>query len=100
VKVRELLTDESKWTQWAFARDEKKLPIYSSQLFTMPCTSYCLWGAIKVCYGTQPGGLDSDLSLRVRKRVQGKVEMPIEDWNDDENRTFEQVKALVEELDI
>ncbi len=91
MKVRDLLTDESKWTQHLYARDANGV---TTDLSGPYATCWCLVGALERCYGMTP-----EFSLAytrlARRTVNGVTE-----WNDTPTRTFTEVRALVEELDI
>ena len=89
MKVRELLSDESKWTQGVSARDSKG---ESVGVFDLTATCWCLIGALAYCYSFD-GELDI---LRVTyKELNGQS---IGDWND--SHSFTDVKTLIEKLDI
>ena len=91
MKVRELLSDETKWTQGAFARNSagKALRPEASRA----ASSWCLVGAINRCY-------EPPEDYRVQEEVWQSIGSDIVPWNDARKRTFAQVKALVDELDI
>lgn len=102
MKIRELLTDESKWTKGKSARNQYGLPI--SAKHSKACR-WCLSGAVEKAYENYVDILrvESKISsnLHAKQRLSGGPRSySIEDWNDRPNRTFEEVKALVEELDI
>lgn len=80
MKIRELLTDESKWCKGR-AHDESG--------------AICLLEAIELCY-RQEGYTGATANL-VRQAIGVQA---ITDWNDAPERTFAEVKALVERLDI
>ena len=92
MKVKELLTDETRWSQGAYAhRADGEVVKFSSP----EAVSFCLVGAISRCYWL----------LKDRKPIYDAVcdqigESFIPDWNDAKERTFAEVRALVEELDI
>ena len=90
MKVRELLSDESKWTKGNWARTGDGLGVY----YECPeAVCWCLDGAIHLAYG--------DDWLPVRGKVCEHLGVThLWDWNDSSRRTFAEVKALVEELDI
>ena len=95
MKVKELLSDESKWTQGVSARTESGIPTsYHGQ----ETAKWCLLGALAKCYGVNTDDWDS-IRARIRIRLSPDGLFPV-DWNDAPNRTFSEVKALVEELDI
>lgn len=90
MKVKELFTDESRWIQHYVAKD----------VYGRPCSvtgnaaSFCLLGAVSRCYV-------NDDWRRVMDKI--KLHIMVESitvWNDSPERTFEEVKKLVNELDI
>ena len=88
MKVRELLTDESKWCQRHYMIRKGK------------SRQYCLAAAIDTCYPTEQA---TAVSLVVFDALEDKSQHPwrsISRWNDAGDRTFAEVKALVDELDI
>ena len=96
MKVYELLSDESKWTKGARARNR-----YGGELDfgEKGAKCWCLSGAICTCYP----------SLSKRKIILNKVYevlyssgkiMSITMFNDDPNTTFENVRSLCLQLDI
>lgn len=95
MKVRELLTDKSKWTKRAFARTKEG---GATNVSDTNATCFCLVGALLKCYND-----DNEFSYNLNRlnMVVIKLGTPsISLWNDSPNRTFEEVKQLVEELDI
>lgn len=94
MKVKELLTDESKWTKGEFARTAEGMCCGSLSSFAV---RWCLDGAVDHCYrGNGDGVIYSEVREKVKKEIGGSVW----DWNDNKERTFEDVKALIEKLDI
>ncbi len=96
MKIRELLTDASKWTQRRPAVDatQNDVPVNSHR-----AASWCLYGAAMKCY---PGdGLTSEVDAAIWQRIVTAVpgKKPIT-WNDTPGRTFAEVRELVERLDI
>ncbi len=89
MKVKELLDSPEKWTQRANARDSHNLPV-NPECDHAAC--WCLIGAIIRCY---PLG-----SSDVVRRVDRNVGCYVNNWNDAPERTFDDVKQLVEELNI
>lgn len=92
MKVRDLLTDESKWTKNASARaacGSERFPTATD------ATCWCLTAAVERCY---PSGY-ADVFNRIRERLR-LGNHSIVHWNDQKGRTFPEVRALVEELDI
>ncbi len=91
MKIRELLTDETKWTQGQAART---ITGEATSATGESAVRWCLLGAIMKCYG-HSYSVQLDVELLLRSTVNGIVT-----YNDDPNREFEEVKALVEKLDI
>ncbi len=90
MKVRDLLTDESKWTKDTYARDKDG---NATTPGASDAVCWCLVGALERCYiPTSEFGLVYE---RLARRTDGAAK-----WNDASERTFPEVRALVEELDI
>ncbi len=93
MKVKELLDAPEKWTQQKFAKTASGEP-------TMPldpaAVCWCLRGAIHLCYR------NTDQLIEVLEKVNSRISRGLTtyQWNDAPERTFSEVKALVEELDI
>lgn len=89
MKIQDLLTDPSKWCQRVRAEGVNG-DCYHPR--AAGAVRWCLLGAVERVYEY----VDSDLVL-------GKLrsELPsISIWNDDPKRTFAEVRALIEKLDI
>lgn len=87
MKIKELYTDESKWTKGAFSRDiDGNEKIFSDDSIV----SWCLLGAIDKCY-------TSGEYMKIWKLLFNTVGH-ISNYND--SHTFKEIKQLVEELDI
>ena len=95
-KIRELLTDESKWTKWTSARNKFDR---ATRPQDPDAICWCLVGAFNKCY---PGyNLEREsVSEKLSDAVFSRFHKFINQWNDDPARTFAEVKALVEELDV
>lgn len=91
MKIKELLTDASKWTQGTFARDKKGNIVSVND---NSAVSWCLGGAMHKCY---PDDVDY---YKIKNLVSNCIVTSIPDWNDDLNRTFANVRDLVQKLDI
>lgn len=91
MKVRELLSSAEKWTQGVYARRQDGSETYP----TYPdAASWCIAGAIVRCY-------EIELHHGLIDSVGRRIESPsIGEWNDATERKFEEVKALLDELDI
>ena len=83
--------DPSTWTQGAYARDKGNAQVGSEN---PRATSWCLMGALHKCYLNNPPECN-----RVYERMKNRVGKDITAWND-YKATFEEVKALVKELNI
>ena len=91
MKVKELFSDRSNWTQGAFARDDKNKSIG----FDSPLASkWCLAGAIFKCYQKQ--GVKE--LIRVEDRILTSGASGIMSFGD--SASYEQIMELVNELDI
>ncbi len=105
MKVKELLTKKSKWTQGAAGRDKEGNPTTTDAELTKEGNSFCLLGAIMRCYG-----FNTNKYWHIQEIVFNRLKTPktkdfgpayvISHWNDDKKRQFKEVKALVKELDI
>ena len=88
MKIKDYLTEE-KWTQGAYYRDKDGNGIFPKG----EAEKCCLMGAVFICYPVDDW-----------QRIEGKI-IPytgphVVDWNDDPERTFSDVRDLVERLDI
>lgn len=89
MKIKELFSDESKWTTLVPARNVNGEIVNGCD---PEATCWCIVGAAYKCYP----------DFNTRQLVIGKIEEQtgdgIGDWND--THTFAEVKALMEKLDI
>ena len=101
MKMRELLTDESRWTKDAYARDKDGKTV-SHDL--EEAYSFCLVGAMFRCYNVKPwwDPVRDKIIEELRKtfNVSERSSISITLWNDKRSTTFADVKALVDKLDI
>lgn len=89
MKVQELLSDRTKWTQNSFARDELD---ESAPLNSPDAVCWCLVGALIKCYG-------GEQATKLQERISAHLKInSVLVWNDD--ATYEQVIAVVKELDL
>lgn len=111
MKVRELLTDESKWIKACLAKDKNGNRV--GPLLFPDAVSFCIAGALVHCYYD---GISDSLGNPYwegynKDKINGvfyKVEVAVQelgfdnmvDWNNHQDRTFADVKALVEKLDV
>lgn len=102
MKIKELYSDESRWTQHCLTRDITGIPIvedYEGAEATVnhpKAYCFCLYGAAVKCY---PKRL-REMSRLITTTLGLEAGTPIYYWNDDPKRTFEEIKELVERLDI
>lgn len=91
MKVHELLTDESKWTKGWYAKtvDGNKVSVTDDA-----AARWCLFGAVWKCY-RDPARMRTILSQVFADREREAIW-----WNDDPERTFDDVRDLVTRLDI
>lgn len=87
MKIRELLSDETKWCKNDVAQDKDGSAISAT---SDDACKWCLVGAIDKCYTDST----EDIWLKIYKYLN----MSIGKFNDSHN--FEDIKNLVEELDI
>jgi len=97
MKVKELLSDESKWTRNAYARNRYGESVLPSD---PEATCFCLSGAIDKCYGSNP-----PLAWAVSCKIEGVLPrawhggiQTISNFND--NACFDQIKKVLEEADV
>ena len=91
MKIRNLLTDESKWCKGVDAQDCNGDEIRYDD---PKAHSFCLVGALEVCYRDE-GNIIYAIKDKIRLRI-GDITR----WNDAPERTFEDVRKLIEELNI
>jgi hypothetical protein len=96
MKVRELLSGPEKWTKRENARNKERLRCRESD---PEAVCWCLIGAVNYCYGACSLQAQT-IRKSLRAMVGAKTVAGICDWNDAHERKFEEVKALVDELDI
>lgn len=92
MKIKELLTDESKWTQNAFGRDAEGLACFSGD---PDAVCWCLLGAMTVCYPNSY--IRAEIIRKIHKHLLNNT---VFNFNDAPERTFEDIKKLVNDLDI
>jgi hypothetical protein len=100
MKVKDILSDPSKWTQGAPARDQlgEECPPASPQ-----AVKYCVLGAIAKAYPKREDRIAA--AWRVRDAVidlgwRCRNPLAISVWNDYQRRTFEEVRQVIEKADV
>lgn len=91
MKIKELLSDQSKWCQKHCALDIYGRPAES---ISREAVCWCLFGAMRRCY------CSDDKFGEIWTRIEIAIGQSATHWNDHQNRTFDDVKALVERLDV
>jgi len=94
MKIKELLTDESKWTKLYGARNENNDPVNPR---SSEAVCWCLIGAYIKCYGY---GHNDEIYMRLRNKTLELNNIEIDSFNDSPTTTFADIRKLVEELDI
>lgn len=97
MKIKELLSDESKWTKGWFARDNNNEPV------RVNCPSaykWCLEGAGLRCYGKVFEYWQTVITKINKELMNENIKLEISDWNDHPETKFQDIKALIEKLDI
>ena len=90
MKMHELLSDKSKWTRGAFARNSNNdsVPPTSEE-----AVKFCIMGAMKACYETKEA-CDA-VYTKLWRHIGGMVI-----WNDKPGRRFSDVHAMLLKLDL
>lgn len=96
MKVKELLSSPERWTKGAERRDADGEP---TLLEGEHVASRCLYGALYCAYRATPERFEAELKIKVEFIGMG-VNKTLYEWNDAPERTFEDVRQLVTELDI
>ena len=91
MKAHEILSDESKWTKGAMARDSDEYECCETG--AIAC-KWCILGSLFVAYPLPAERWSADDALTK------KLGVPIHDWNDDPKTTFQDVRTLLLELDL
>lgn len=97
MKIRELLDSPEKWIQGKLAADSNGNTVTS---LSVDSCRWCIVGSIIKCYGCNEFGDDR---YAVANRISDHLSLyplDISKWNDAPERTFEDIRKLVEELDI
>lgn len=91
MKIKELLSDESKWTQGAHARDKDEIPVNSQ---SPEAVRWCLVGAWEKCYPPRSYG-EWEAWEALSKRFAPRS---VSTAND--SLTFAEIKAELDDLDV
>lgn len=99
MKIRELYSDPTRWTKGCFAKNKEGIavPFRSSDAY-----AFCLMGAVSYCYSDND---NDEMALKVDTKIRNYLRQKTgsgkqASWNDAPERTYEEVKAMVDELDV
>lgn len=95
MKAFELLSDETKWTKYSFARNSKNDMV---EITDPTACKWCLVGAIQNCYPEFSDRMD--IWDKIREAIHIPFAEPIIEWNDHPSRTFTEVHSLLKSLDL
>lgn len=95
MKVKDLLTDEKKWIKKYQAVDNFGKDV---SIFDTRACKWCLYGAVIKCYGAGDRGFIN--VYKVLFKIRREIGCAITTWNDSTERKFDDIKRLVEKLDI
>lgn len=96
MKMHELLASPEKWTKGAYAMDASGLHVPERH---PDARRWCLLGAANYCYGLASVAVE----MRIRDALlagSGDKATGIASWNDAPDRTFDDVRKLLLDLDI
>lgn len=92
MKLRELFSSKKKWCKGQYARDKRGGAVGA---YSEDAVRWCLFGGLQKCYpNTKVRNLILD-EICILSSIENIV-----NYNDDDKRTFSDIKKLVEELDI
>ncbi len=98
MKVSELLMDDSKWCQGAYAIDAKGNAVGED---SDDVCRWCLMGAIYKCYCYwSTSGIQQDIHDIAKKMASIIGNYSFIEWNDDPKRTFAEVREAILKADI
>lgn len=89
MKIRELLSSKDKWCQRAFAKDSHGNPV---EVACKTAISFCLGGAAIKCYPVY------EERIVAHEAITRELNGSFMNFND--THTYEEVKALIDKLDI
>jgi hypothetical protein len=106
MKIHELYDGPDKWTKDEFAKDGDG---DEAEVDNKDAVCWCLVGAARFCYDDETAR--EEVFQKMAARIAGEPGAPkrpvsasdqemVELWNDDPDREFREVRALVLELDV
>jgi len=97
MKLKELFDKPEKWTQHVSAKD---INGFSTEPCSDTAISWCLVGGIVKCYGVGWSYKFGERMISEINKTIGISSISISEWNDHKDRTFEDIRALIEKLNI
>lgn len=101
MKIKELLSDKSKWTKRSYARNKYNKPVLED---SPNATKFCLLGARNYCYkynSLKRIEIEAKISLTIGllfPRYLNKTSLIY--FNDSKKTTFEMIRTVVETADV
>jgi hypothetical protein len=93
MKAYELISSPFKWTKGCFARDRHGAAISE---YSDDATCFCLVGAIHKCYED-----DTDGEYNALMQLEGALNVDsLPRWNDEPERTHEEIVGVLKKFDI
>jgi len=92
MKMRQLFKDESNWNQHSLANNAEGAAV---DIDSPAAVSWCLVGGLYKCYMNDMNNL-----YKIWERIDATTGPSAVSWNNHEHRTFQDIRSLVEELDI
>jgi hypothetical protein len=96
MKIKELYSGPEKWTKGVLARNAEGKQVDIKHP-TAEC--FCIIGALKKCYASNIDDMQFQFAVAKIITELGPIDS-LASWNDAPERTFEEVKALVERADV
>jgi len=99
MKVSQFL-NETNWTQGAAARNQSGEPVAPG---SPDATCFCLLGAMRRCYPGYTFDFESAMlriTHAIHRRVKYSVFIPVQDFNDQPGRTFDEIAEVIREAQV
>jgi hypothetical protein len=100
MKVKDILSDPSKWTQGAAARNKRG---ELCSVLSPDATRFCILGAIARVYRSRKSMRECERRVAAAiEALGGRITYSTEigDWNDNPYRVFEEVRQVIKKADI
>ena len=95
MKIKELLSDSSKWIQGDYAVDKENIPVAPKHA---EACKWCLIGAVFYCYVENPRARTNAM-LKIGALLPGEFDS-IPAFNDASVTKFEDIQKLLQEADV